>query len=398
VKHTSRFNIIFPGETIVQIAYPNRFEVIQSPCNILGDESLLLKYINPHMMVIVTTTTTSVSNGNDDSHGRITLAVREATNNQASMYDYNTKKKATTSISSKQKRKPLGVTTDSIDDSYDETSIEATKRRLQQQQSQSDQPNLFINIIDTVSGRILYRISHANAVVVGNGNNSPVNVLISENWIYYTYFNERTRRTELGVLSLYEGMIGPKGLSAFSSPITSTKFSSLDAIESTPVVLAKVYTLPKSVTSLGITSSRGGISVKRLLVATGDGQIYQIDRKILEPRRPVGPLKDSEKKEGLIQYNEFIPFVPLMAVTYNLSIYDIRSVQTAPTDLESQTIVVAYGGPDIYITRISPSRGFDLLPDSFNKILLSFVVILLIISVSVTHHMGTKKIVKLGWV
>ena len=32
---------------------PPREEMIQSPVNVLGDQSLLLKYLNPHLVVIV---------------------------------------------------------------------------------------------------------------------------------------------------------------------------------------------------------------------------------------------------------------------------------------------------------------------------------------------------------
>lgn len=33
----------------------------------------------------------------------------------------------------------------------------------------------------------------------------PVHVVHSENWIVYSYFNEKSRRTEIATLELYEG-------------------------------------------------------------------------------------------------------------------------------------------------------------------------------------------------
>jgi ER membrane protein complex subunit 1, C-terminal len=378
----------FPGERIVQIAYPNREEVVQSPCNVLGDESLLLKYLNPHMMVVVT-----VRDDNDDgsstqqsSKDRELIASLLLTEGSGGKQQKG----------AAQKRKPLGVTTDrNTADASSTTGVSTVTTDSEPITKQV--PNLFINVMDSVSGRIIYRVSHNNAVTSAR----PMShVLISENWIFYTFVNERTRRTEVGVLSLYEGMIDPKGLTAFTSPqsVQSPTFSSLDARESKPVVLAKTYTIPKAITALGITSSRGGISARKLLLATVDGQIQSIDRKILETRRPVGPVKDSEKKEGLQQYNELIPLVSFTALSYNLTIDDVAMIASVPTDLESQTLIMAYGGCDIYIARISPSRGFDLLPESFNKFLLILVVVALFSIVVVTQRMGSEKILRHGWV
>lgn len=94
----------------------------------------------------------------------------------------------------------------------------------------------------------------------------------------------------------YEGMIHSKGITAFTSPDHSTVFSSLDARDTKPVVLAKTYSLPKTATSMAMTQSRNGISNRLLLLALQDGQITGIDRRAVDPRRPVGALNDNEKK------------------------------------------------------------------------------------------------------
>ena len=117
----------------------------------------------------------------------------------------------------------------------------------------------------------------------------------------YAFFNTNSRRTELGVLSLYEGMIDKAGLTAFTSPEQTHAFSSLDPRDSKPVVLSKTYTIVKPVTALGVTSTKGGITSKHILVASGDDKITSIARELLEPRRPTGELKDHEKQEGLFQ-------------------------------------------------------------------------------------------------
>eukprot|EP00522_Entomoneis_paludosa_P014083 CAMPEP_0172453476 /NCGR_PEP_ID=MMETSP1065-20121228/10774_1 /TAXON_ID=265537 /ORGANISM="Amphiprora paludosa, Strain CCMP125" /LENGTH=871 /DNA_ID=CAMNT_0013205659 /DNA_START=63 /DNA_END=2678 /DNA_ORIENTATION=- len=346
----------FPGEKIVSVAYPYRDEVIQSPCNVLGDQSLLLKYLNPHLVVVMTMTADESADSGKDLY---TSAL----------------KSANTDTTSKQKRKPAGA-----------GSTEAAPLV-------EEDPNLFVNVLDSVSGRVLYRASHSNAVLTPNPS-----MLVSENWIFYSFMNARTRRAEIGVLSLYEGMIDSKGLNALATPDQMTEFSSLDARESKPVVLAKTYSLAKPVTAMGITASRSGISSKKLIFASMDGQVYSVDRKMLEPRRPMGQVKDAEKEEGLRQYSELIPMITYLSLSYTQSVEGVQQIVSAPTDLESQTLVLAFGGPDIFFARTSPSRGFDLLPDSFNRVMLSVVVIVLITGALVLQRIVFSKTVQKGWV
>lgn len=356
----------FPGEHVVAAAYPSRNEVIQSPCNVLGDESLLLKYLNPHFVVLVTMSDDDGDGNNNASKAKDPFA--------AAFNDANRKKTGAV-----KKRKPVGAT--------------ASGAEAQTVVADEDTPNLFVNLVDTVSGRIIYRASHTN----GEASPSP-SVLISENWVFYSFVNQKTRRAELGVLSLYEGMIGNKGITAFTSPEQSDSFSSLDARESKPVVLAKTFSLAKPVTALGITTTRGGISSRRLLLSSTDGQLLQVDRKILEPRRPVGEVKESEKKEGLRQYSELIPTVSYMSLSYNQTLESVHSIVTSSTDLESQTMVLAFGGPDVFFVRTSPSRGFDLLPENFSRTALSVIVAGLFAACVVARKMASKKISKQGWV
>ena len=97
------------------------------------------------------------------------------------------------------------------------------------------------------------------------------------------------------------------------------------------------------------------------------------------------------------RYKELIPEVSIMALNYNQTVESIRSIVSTPSALESQSLVFAFGGPDLFFTRTSPSRGFDLLPDSFSKVLVSLVTIGLLIVLFVVKRMGSKKIVKQGW-
>ena len=353
----------FPGERLIQAVYPTRDEVVQSPCNVLGDDSLLLKYLNPHMAVLVTV--------RDDAVGEVDVfdaALKKA------------KKEET-----KQKKKPLGATPKGASKEAS-TETEAVIKE--------DEPNLFVNVVDTVSGRVLYRASHANVAT----SHRKIKAVISENWVVYSFVNAKTRKAEVGVLSLYEGMIHRKGLTAFTSPEQTTEFSSWDARESKPVVLAKTYSLPNPVTSLGVTQTRNGISSHQILLATNDDRVFAVERRMLEPRRPLSDLKDSEKLEGLHKYSELIPLLSFQALSYNQTVHAPTRILSSPTELESQTLVLTYGGPDVFFTRTSPSKGFDMLPESFNRILLSLLVVGLVSVVFVTKKMSAQKVLKHGWI
>jgi len=345
----------FAGETIVKVAYPMRHEDMQSMSTILGDNSLLLKYINPHMAIVVT----MLSDGKDQSITEVATALEEEGKTEP--------------------RKPTGAGAPG-------SSI------APQHPAGVELPNMFVNLVDTVSGRVLYRQSHSNI-----DSKKKVSVVVSENWVVYTYVNAKTRRTEIGVLTLHEGMIEPKGLTYFAHPEQSSSFSSFDPRESQPVVLSKVYTFPKAITALGVTSTRQGIGRQNILLASSDGALSTINKMILETRRPVGEVKKEEKKEGLMPYKEMIPASPILSLNYNQTMEPFTSIVSATTALESQSLVFGFGGPDLFFTRTSPTKGFDLLPETFNKMLVGAATLGIVAALFVVKRMGTKKALKQSW-
>ncbi|CAJ1953709.1 unnamed protein product [Cylindrotheca closterium] len=340
----------FAGEKIVKVGYPTRDEIVQSMSSVLGDDSLLLKYINPHIAVVVT-----VSEAKEQTPTEIATTIQKE----------ETKKKG---------RKPAGAGS------------------AAEQTAPSIVPNMFINVVDTVSGRVVHRAGHSNV-----DPSRKVTTLISENWIVYSFVNSVTRRTELGVLTLHEGIIDKKGMTMFTSPQQTTSFSSFDARESKPVVLAKLYIYPSAITALGATATRGGISNRKILIASTDGRVTAIDRSMIETRRPMGEAKETEKKEGLVPYRELVPEVSLFALSYNQTVESPSSIISTHTSLESQSLVMAFGGPDLFFTRTSPSRGFDLLPDTFSRVLVFIVTTGLIVVLFVVKNIGSKKALKQGW-
>jgi hypothetical protein len=257
-------------EKIVNVAYPQRNEVVQSPVTILGDDSLLLKYLNPHLCVVVTEATVEYMENVEGEQSDILKAFGSTKSEQAA-----------------GKKKPVGATKPGEDAAVPK---QATAT-----------PTLFVNLVDTVSGQVLHRVSHIHAALgamAGTPTNVPV--LITENWVVYAFTNAKSRRTEIGVLTLHEGMIDKQGITAFSTPEQQLSFSSLTG--QNPIVLYKTFGVNYPVSAIGVTKTKGGISSKNILMATGmGGKIVKIDRRLLDPRRPYGEQKKSEKMEGLLQ-------------------------------------------------------------------------------------------------
>jgi len=354
-------------ETIRNVHYPSRNEVVQTPSTILGDDSLLIKYLNPHVMVIVSEVTIDYLKELEESDGDefFNAVMSNAMGGSASS----------------TKKKPLGV-----------TPVNTTNT----QSYTSSIPSLFVTLVDTTSCRILHRASHSHASSKNLNSNNNIPLTISENWIVYSYFNHKSKRTELSVLTLYEGMIDKHGITAFKTPDQELEFDSFTFPK--PIVLQKTYAVPKQITSIGVTTTSRGITSKNFIFGVKDiGWVWKIDSRMLDPRRPTAELKTVEKMEGLIRYSPILPILTSHVISYNLHIENPTNIISTSARLESQSLVVAYGGPDLFFTRLAPSKGFDLLPDNFNKGLVGILTIGLLGVLGYVKKISDRKILKAAW-
>lgn len=87
----------------------------------------------------------------------------------------------------------------------------------------------------------------------------------------------------------------------------------------------------------------------------------------------------------------------MMVQSYTNYIEEATSIQSTAANLESQTLIMAYGGPDIFFTRFAPSKGFDSLPETFNKLVIVMVLAALYAVMNILKKMSQKKVVKMGW-
>ncbi|KAI4337487.1 hypothetical protein L6164_015897 [Bauhinia variegata] len=248
---------------------------------------------------------------------------------------------------------------------------------------------LVIYIIDTVTGRILHRMTH-------HGCQGPVHAVFSENWVVYHYFNLRAHRHEMSVIEVYDQsradnkdvwklLVGKHNL---TSPISSY---------SRPEVITKSqsYYFTHSVKAIEATSTAKGITSKQLLIGTIGDQVLALDKRFLDPRRTLNP-SQAEKEEGIIPLTDSLPIVSQSYITHSLKVEGLRGIVTVPAKLESTSLVFAYG-VDLFFTRIAPSRTYDSLTEDFSYALLLITIVALVAAIFVSWVLSERKELQDKW-
>lgn len=99
-----------------------------------------------------------------------------------------------------------------------------------------------------------------------------------------------------------------------------------------------------------------------------------------------------------MQYNPFVNLVPQQLVTAESVVRGLSALASAPTRLESTTLIFSYGGADVHFTRSSQaSGGFDSLSSDFNHSLLLFILIALAIISYMLKRFAVNKQLKKAW-
>jgi hypothetical protein len=69
---------------------------------------------------------------------------------------------------------------------------------------------------------------------------------------------------------------------------------------------------------------------------------------------------------------------------------------TSPSGLESTCLVFVYG-LDLYGTRVTPSKGFDMIKDDFDYLMIAAVIAGLILASGVTRKLAQRKALSMAW-
>ncbi|MBA0853720.1 hypothetical protein Goshw_021233, partial [Gossypium schwendimanii] len=162
---------------------------------------------------------------------------------------------------------------------------------------------LVVYLIDTVTGRVLHRMTH-------HGSQGPVQAVLSENWVVYHYFNLRAHRYEMSVIEIYDQsradnkdvwklLVGNHNL---TSPVSS--YSRAEVITK-----SQSYFFTHSLKAIAVTLTVKGITSKQLLIGTIGDQVLALDKRFLDPRRSVNPTQ-AEREEGIIPLTDSLPIIP----------------------------------------------------------------------------------------
>ncbi|CDW53560.1 DUF1620 domain containing protein [Trichuris trichiura] len=249
---------------------------------------------------------------------------------------------------------------------------------------------------DGITGRPVHAVKENRA-------NPPYHLIVCENWIVYSFWNEKYRRTEVSVLEMYEGEV----------QANPTSFSSLYPLE--PLVYHQSYIFPQKITSLAVTETEKAITPRFLLIAMPFGGIVELPKSFLDPRRTVNLTQELKwanlppliilieivlpsREEGIIPYAPDLPIATDHIINYNLSVHGVHSICTAPSGMESTSMVFAAGlvvnklaRTDLFFTRVSPAGAFDMLKDGFDHWFIATVLIGLSLAAMATKRLTRQK-------
>ncbi len=254
-----------------------------------------------------------------------------------------------------------------------------------------------IYLLDSITGTILYSATHEDA-----DTSSPIPSVLSENWFTYSFFGNSLSQSaskshQLIIVELFESPIpndrGPLG----SASTNYSSFSPGSITKPHPITQSFVITQP--ISHMSVSQSAQGITSRQLLCTLPDlNAIIAIPRYLLDPRRPVDrdPTRQ-EAEEGLFRYSPVLDLDPKFFLSHSREVMGIQKIISTPTLLESTSLVFGFGGLDVFGTRVTPSKAFDVLGKGFNKLALLGTVAALGLGTAVLAPMVRRKAVDRGW-
>ncbi|OMJ28944.1 ER membrane protein complex subunit 1 [Smittium culicis] len=265
-------------------------------------------------------------------------------------------------------------------------------------------------IIDRVSGRVLKAVDHESAIVNDLANREPL-VTMQDNWAAYYFWSQRSssrsikNEDENKKESLGESYGDYKlvSLEMFESnnadeQLTKENFSSYTKMD--PFTYIETFILKNSVLSMGIASSRNGITTQGLVLGNKGSPLSIIPHLQINPRRnrqQIGTdnLAD-QKSDYLTEYEPVILESRENLLSYDLDIVGNSVIKTSATRLESTIVVLSYG-VDVFCSKASPSGKFDVLSTQFSKVNLIATMSVLFIAGALSFPFVRRKVTREIW-
>ncbi|VDL95942.1 unnamed protein product [Schistocephalus solidus] len=309
-------------------------------------------------------------------------------------------------------------------------------------------------LIDVVVGKVIHSVVHRRC-------NHPVSLLVSENWVLYSMYNQRSLRSEFTILELFEpartmSALVPSPWQLFVRSMIPTNwqqqhhqqqeqctkpgnqevacadgkssetqqhnvniFSSqqraansafdLSAAKKSPrsgagdpgllvpEILQRSYILASPIRpgAVAVTLTERGITAKSLLFGLETGNLLELPKSLLDPRRTLEVTPELQE-EGLEPYSPELPLSTYAVISYNKTLERIRQIRTAPSGLESTSLVFAHG-LDIFFTRVAPSKTYDLLRDDFDHWFIAMITAGMVIGSFVASRLAARKELNKAW-
>lgn len=232
---------------------------------------------------------------------------------------------------------------------------------------------MYVNLIDTLSGELLFTQAHDDKIDV----NQPINMVFGEYWFIYSYFSaEPIPEQKIVTVELYESLESDKRISSELEPRNPLKSNHK------PAVISKAYFFPEIIKSMTLSETIFGITSKTIVIELENGQITYLSKDVLSARRVEESKMTADDKKAFMAmpYISIIPLNDNFIVTHsrNLLMGGHSELVSSATKLESTSVVCAVGH-DIFCTKIYPSGQFDIMSPGFEKIKLVGTIIVLIV-------------------
>ncbi|KAL7057175.1 hypothetical protein AAHC03_019459 [Spirometra sp. Aus1] len=311
-------------------------------------------------------------------------------------------------------------------------------------------------LIDVVVGKVIHSVVHRRC-------NHPVSLVVSENWVLYSMYNQRSLRSEFTILELFEPArtmsalvpspwqlfvrsmipanwqqqqqqqqeqcskqdgreatcVGARSSgnqqqsgnifssqqraanSAFDLPAAKAPVPSGGGLRDpgllVPEILQRSYILASPIRpgAVAVTLTERGITAKSLLFGLETGNLLELPKSLLDPRRTLEVTPELQE-EGLEPYSPELPLSTYAVISYNKTLERIRQIRTAPSGLESTSLVFAHG-LDIFFTRVAPSKTYDLLRDDFDHWFIAMITAGMLVGSFVASRLAARKELNKAW-
>ncbi|PFH62839.1 hypothetical protein XA68_11620 [Ophiocordyceps unilateralis] len=265
---------------------------------------------------------------------------------------------------------------------------------------------LSVQLLDGVSGQVLAAQQHR-----GVDASLPVSCAMAENWYACAFFgdyalDDKTGRAikghQLVVTDLYESSEpdsrGPLADASNSSTLDPISDATADGLP-LPWATSQAVISSQPLTQLSVSRTRQGIATRQLIAyLPSSHSVIGLPRPVIDPRRPVGrdPSAAEAEAEGLPRYAPALELDARAVISHERDVIAGAGFVAAPAAVESTTLVAAFG-VDVFVSRVAPSGGFDVLGKGFGKLSLVGTVLALLGGVLALGPMVHRKQINQRW-